>query len=56
MNCQRVRKLEKTVWSASAVIHCSYNYSWTNGRLKRKGDGLWEQWYHPAGNRVYNFM
>ena len=29
---ERVRKLEKTVWSASAVnCYRSYNYSWTNG-------------------------
>ena len=50
---ERVRKLEKTVWGASAVITALITIiglAWT--LLERQGDGLWEQWYHPAGSRV----
>ena len=49
---ERVRKLEKTVWGASAVITALITIVGLGCIIKRQGDGLWEQWYHRAGSRV----
>ena len=48
---QRIRKLEKTVWGASAVIAALITIIGIAASLKLR-DELWAQWYHPAGSRV----